>query len=102
MNVSISTELTTFAHEFGHCIGLPDEYSYTENDETVKYFKPDGSLDEAINCPVDGKYIDDPTAIIMSNAEGARIIKRHGWNIAIEAQELLREKIGREIKCDII
>ncbi|PJC98216.1 type VI secretion system tip protein VgrG [Janthinobacterium sp. BJB1] len=102
MNVSLATALTTYAHEFGHCVGMPDEYSYTEFEETVRYFKPDGTLDEPIVCHVNGTSPEDLTQSIMSYAEGARILKRHGWNIAIEAQELLSKKIGRKIRCDIV
>lgn len=102
MNVSLATALTTYAHEFGHCVGMPDEYSYTEFEETVRYFKPDGTLDEPIVCHVNGTSPQDLTQSIMSYAEGARILKRHGWNIAIEAQELLSKKIGRKIRCDIV
>ncbi|MEF2269916.1 type VI secretion system tip protein TssI/VgrG [Janthinobacterium sp. LS2A] len=102
MNVSLATELTTYAHEFGHCVGMPDEYSYTEFEETVRYFKPDGTLDAPIVCHVNGTSPQDLTQSIMSYAEGALILKRHGWNIAIEAQELLSKKIGRKIRCDIV
>lgn len=102
MNVSLLTELTTYAHEFGHCVGMPDEYSYTEFEETVRYFKPDGTLDAPIVCHVNGTSPQDLTQSIMSYAEGALILKRHGWNIAIEAQELLSKKIGRKIRCDIV
>lgn len=102
MNVSLATELTTYAHEFGHCVGMPDEYSYTEFEETIRYFKPDGTLDEPIVCHVNGTSPEDLTQSIMSYAEGALILKRHGWNIAIEAQELLSKKIGRKIRCDIV
>src|SRR6185436_14436706 len=28
MDVSKTTDAWTYAHEFGHCFGLPDEYSY--------------------------------------------------------------------------
>ncbi|SEN06378.1 type VI secretion system secreted protein VgrG [Duganella sp. CF517] len=103
VDVSLGTTDWTHAHEFGHCCGLPDEYSYTDGvDETVKYYKPDGTLSEAISAPFDGKDPKAADATIMA-AYGCTIVKpRHAWNIAIEVQELLRAKIGRKITCDII
>jgi hypothetical protein len=93
----------TYAHEFGHCVGLPDEYSYIARDtETVKYYKPDGTLDTAIVAPPRGKYSNAPDATIMSSDKNTIILKRHAWNIAIEVQELLRSKLGRNIKCSVI
>lgn len=103
VDVSLGTTDWTHAHEFGHCCGLPDEYSYTDGvDETVKYFKPDGTLGEAIFAPFDGKDANAADATIMG-AYSCTIVKpRHAWNIAIEVQELLRAKIGRKITCDIL
>ena len=103
VDVSLGTTEWTHAHEFGHCYGLPDEYSYTDGvDETVKYVKPDGSLGEAIPAPFDGKSVNDPSATIMGAFSSTKVLPRHGWIVAIEAQELLRAKIGRKIVCDII
>jgi hypothetical protein len=99
--VSNSTDDWTYAHEFGHCVGLPDEYSYTIFTETVKYIKPDGSLDTgiiAIPKTDGGKTVG---ATIMSTGGITTVLKRHAWNIAIEVQELLRAKLGREVKCTI-
>jgi type VI secretion system secreted protein VgrG len=101
MNVSKSTSDWTYAHEYAHCFGLPDEYSYTADNETVKYFKPDGSLDVAISAPAGGKAKTAADATIMSAHDNTTTLKRHGWNIAIEVQELLTTKLGRQIKCSI-
>lgn len=101
MNVSKSTDAWTYAHEFGHCVGLPDEYSYTPGqNDSVKYYKPDGSMSDAISAPPI-KPAGDADATIMSSVNNTAVLARHGWNIAIEAQALLREKIGRTVKCDI-
>jgi len=100
MKVQKSTDEWIYAHEFAHCVGLPDEYSYTKFTETVKYYKPDGSLDAAISAPP-LKPQNAPDASIMSSKYNTNKMKRHAWNIAIEVQELLRKKLGREIKCSI-
>ncbi|PYS89490.1 MAG: hypothetical protein DMF62_07125 [Acidobacteria bacterium] len=101
MNVSKTTDDWTYAHEVAHCFGLPDEYSYTADTETVKYFKPDGTMDDAISAPPDGKAKDDADATIMSAVNNTTVLKRHQWYVAIETQELLTSKLGRKIKCDI-
>lgn len=104
IDVSETTTDWVYAHEFGHCVGLPDEYGYYENStgDTVKYYKPDGTLDSAISAPYDGKSSTAPDATIMAAANSIVILPRHAWNIAIEAQELLRKRIGRKIECDIL
>lgn len=101
MNVAKSTDAWTYAHEFGHCVGLPDEYSYTSGQtDSVKYYKPDGTMSEAISAPpIKASTAADAT--IMSSVGNTKVLPRHGWNIAIEAQALLREKIGRTVICDI-
>lgn len=101
MNVAKSTSDWTYAHEFGHCVGLPDEYSYTADTETVKYYKPDGTLGAAISAPSGGKSKTATDATIMAAHGNTTTLKRHAWNIAIEVQELLKAKLGRDIKCTI-
>jgi type VI secretion system secreted protein VgrG len=100
MNVAKDTSDWVYAHEFAHCVGLPDEYSYSTETETVKYIKPDGTLDSAISAPT-FKAKDAADATIMSSHGNTTTLKRHAWNIAIETQKLLTEKMGRTIKCDI-
>lgn len=93
-----------FGHEFGHCIGLPDEYS-TQSDGTdtkIRYVKPDGTLDTAIDGPYEGKSENAPGASVMSTRNYTKTYPRHAWNIAIEAKDLLTEKIGRPITCKIV
>jgi type VI secretion system secreted protein VgrG len=101
MNVQKSTSDWTYAHEVAHCFGLPDEYSYTTDTETVKYYKPDGALDAAISAPPGGKSKTAADATIMSAVNNTKTLPRHGWHAAIEVQELLSAKLGRTIKCDI-
>ena len=101
MDVSKSTSAWIYAHEFGHCVGLPDEYSYSTATETVKYIKPDGTLDTAISAPFNGKLKTAPDATIMAAYDNTTTLTRHGWNIAIEVQELLTTSLGRSIKCSI-
>ncbi len=103
IDVSVNTDEWTYAHEFGHCYGLPDEYSYTENeDETVRYVKPDGTLDEPIMTPCLERDETGLPRVIMWATDSPIVKPRHGWQIAIEVQRLLRDKIGRKIKCDIL
>lgn len=101
MDVAKTTSDWTYAHEFGHCVGLPDEYSYTTDTETVKYIKPDGTLDTGVSAPPNGKKKTDADATIMAAVNNTIVLERHGWNVAIETQELLTAKIGRNIKCTI-
>jgi type VI secretion system secreted protein VgrG len=100
MNVSKDTDDWTYAHEVAHCFGLPDEYSYTTDNETVKYFKPDGTEDAAVSAPT-FKDKGAADATIMSSVNNTKVLKRHQWYVAIETQELLTAKLGRKIKCDI-
>jgi type VI secretion system secreted protein VgrG len=103
MDVSGSTTAWQYAHEFGHCFGLPDEYSYSPTDaQQVKYIKPDGTLDAAISAPPGGKSRTAADATIMSAIGNTTRLPRHAWAVAIEVQELLKQKLGRDVKCSIL
>lgn len=106
LDVSKDTGPWTYAHEFGHCYGLPDEYGYNpdaeENDQVV-YYKPDGTLDVPISVPYNGGDPSDPASTIMAAYGNTIILKRHGWLIAIEANDIFNERgLGRRIICDIV
>lgn len=101
MNVAKTTLDWTYAHEFGHCVGLPDEYSYTTDLETVKYIKPTGTLDAAVSAPYNGKSSTDADATIMAAHSCNTTLPRHAWLVAIETQELLTASLGRPVRCTI-
>jgi hypothetical protein len=103
MDVSKTTTAWTYAHEFGHCVGNPDEYSYTTDNETVQYYKPDGALDTTIiSAPPNGKLAGAVDATIMAAVNNAVVLPRHAWGVAREVQELLTAEIGRAIQCSVI
>jgi hypothetical protein len=101
MNVARDTSNWTFAHEFAHTVGVPDEYSHTSTPEGVKYYKPDGSLDELIRAPVP-PILFSRNSNIMSIGDNTRMMERHAWNIAIEVRDLLTERLRRQVRCTII
>lgn len=102
VNVWLDTSAWIFAHEFGHCVGLPDEYSTSAMKERmVTYYKPDGTADLALTARIDGEPQPESDKTIMSIHSSIVLKPRHAWNIAIEVGKLLTEKIGRKIKCDI-
>ena len=100
VNVQDSTTAWIFAHEFGHCVGLPDEYSTRGTADSVRYITPAGALDAAVTAPA-VKPPSDPSATIMSTYDNTTTLKRHCWNVAIEVQALLSSALGRAIKCTI-
>jgi len=101
--VATTTDGWTYAHEFAHCLGLPDEYSENEDDapDTVRYIRPDGSVDPATVEALAFRDSTDALATIMSTYHATRTHPRHAWNIAREVQELLRRDLGREITCTV-
>ncbi|MDI2090450.1 hypothetical protein [Commensalibacter oyaizuii] len=92
-----------FAHEFGHMLGLPDEYSGDDRfNKTVQYYKPDGTLDS--------QQIDAPR-VKPGDVEGATMMSsnvmkfplRLGWAFGIGAQILLDKKSKKgDYSCDVI
>jgi len=102
LNATVETTAWVFAHEFGHLIGLPDEYSNDpEVESIIKYYKPDGTLDKALTGTVVGKVKNGPESSIMSTYNSIVLHQRHAWNIAIEIQDFLTKKTGRTITCEI-
>lgn len=99
MNVGLDTTPKTFAHEFGHATGKPDEYSYKPPfNQQVHYQQVDGTLGPpVIAAPTWPSTVDDS---LMGTGDTVR--ERHGWSVAIETQELLTQKLGRQIRCTIV
>lgn len=95
MHIAATTPPWTFSHEFGHCIGLPDEYSHPG----VGYLKPGR----------DGLFLQRPGAYIPADRQGrvaaggrdpdlrtemsthqtTSLLPRHLWPTAIEVRRLL-------------
>ncbi|WP_258010185.1 PAAR domain-containing protein [Stenotrophomonas maltophilia] len=100
--IGLNSSAWVHAHEFAHCLGLPDEYidEGTESG-TIKYFRPDGILDSAVVTTQASRTEDDPEATIMFALDSTLTKPRHAWGIAREVRELLTEAIGREIVCAV-
>ncbi|WP_262071839.1 PAAR domain-containing protein [Stenotrophomonas sp. Marseille-Q5258] len=101
--VATTTDPWTYAHEFAHTLGLPDEYSENEDDasDTVRYIRPDGTVDPVGVEAMAYRDSTDPQATIMSTYHSAGTHPRHAWNIGREVQELLRRELGRELTCTV-
>jgi hypothetical protein len=83
------------AHEYGHTLCLEDEYFYAGvTSATVVYKKADGSSESVALEPSSGN--------IMYKHGDTHYLKRFYYFAAIEAQELLRTKSGRSVKCEIV
>ena len=96
MHIAATEPAWTFSHEFGHCIGLPDEYS----SPGVGCFKPDGR---------EGLLLQRPDAFVPANRQGgvtsgrrnpglrtemstnpnSSLLPRHLWPTAIEVRRLV-------------
>ena len=103
IHASVDTTPWTYAHEYGHCLGLPDEYddAAVESDAIVKFFLPSGTLDtEEVHAP-EFREDSDPLATIMSSVDCSVTRPRHCYNIGREVQELLTREIAREITCTV-
>jgi type VI secretion system secreted protein VgrG len=101
LEISLTTNTYIAAHEYAHLVGIADEYPDNDGGRSVRYVKPDSSLDTPIDL-IEYKEISSPLAGVMSTAYKFATVPRHAWNIAIEVQELLSDRLGRKIKCDII
>lgn len=102
MELGLASNSYIAAHEFAHCLGIPDEYPTDISYGTLRYRRPDGTFDKVIKITED-KPKESKQSTVMSTAYSKnRLLPRHAWNIAIEVQELLTTKLGRKIACDII
>lgn len=103
LNVSKNTNAWTMAHEYAHCVGIADEYSYRSGEVwTLRYYSPDRTLHEGVIEMPPIKRASDSTANIMSTVGVAITEPRHGWPVALGAQAHLSSEIGRRITCSII
>ena len=101
LEISLDTNTYVAAHEYGHIIGLPDEYPDDEDGKCVVYVKPDGSTDDPVDL-TEYTRKSSPLAGIMSTAYSFQTVPRHAWCVAIEVRDLLSQKTGRKIACEII
>lgn len=103
IHVNVDTDQWIHAHEFLHCLGLPDEYmDDREPPITIKYVEPNGELSADALVTVTMREADDPDSSMMFDQYNAKVKPRHAWNIGLEVQELLSREIGREITCTVI
>jgi type VI secretion system secreted protein VgrG len=105
INLNYTSGKLVFAHEFIHCLGVPDEYGKPAGYASLlNYFKPDGSLTPNLVAVSKGymEHEHDARWNIMSSNDSAKVELRHAWNIAIEVQSLLWEELGRHVSCDIL
>ncbi|MCU0911503.1 MAG: hypothetical protein MUE98_09220 [Rhodobacteraceae bacterium] len=87
----------TLCHEYGHTLGLHDEYFYGSNTSgTVTYKRANGTT-EAITLPQSGN--------MMATSGDFTMKKRFQYFVEIEAQELLRSAAGlgkAGITCEVV
>ncbi len=102
VSIALATDRQTHAHEYLHCVGLPDEYSYhkTEN-ELIRYYQPDGTLGPPITgVPDEGEPVPETRSILNSDDENLE--PRHGFHFAFEIQKIWKTKTGRDIVCEVL
>ena len=93
-----------YGHEFGHCIGLPDEYGTPG----VRYFRPEGGEGVLLRRPdasipanrqgrrtATGRDIDLRTE--MSTHSNSSLMPRHLWPTAIEVRRVMNQH-ARDIR----
>jgi type VI secretion system secreted protein VgrG len=103
--LNYTTSSRIMAHEFIHCLGVPDEYGKPEKTASIiNYYKPDGTMTDNMVVVSMGYMVaeNDKRGNIMSSKDAVNVELRHAWNIAIEVRTLLTKRIGRKISCDVI
>ncbi|WP_303748108.1 PAAR domain-containing protein [Stenotrophomonas pigmentata] len=101
--VNINTDEWVYAHEFGHCLGLPDEYMDPDQPapNMISYFLPDGTLSPNVLVTRSSSLPPEPSSTFLFNEYLRGVQPRHAWNIGLEVQELLTKEIGRQFACEI-
>lgn len=109
MHIAVDDPAWVYSHEFGHCIGVPDEYGHAG----VQYIRSNGAL---------GQILQRPDAVIPANRQGnihagvrdpdlrtgmstfanINLMPRHLWPTAMEVRKLLnrystRNKFGVDV-----
>lgn len=95
MHVAVDTPAWAFSHEFGHCIGLPDEYRH----HGVGYFKPEGREGVLLRRPgasipadkqgnITARGRDPDLRTELSTHSNSNLLPRHLWPTAIEVRRL--------------
>lgn len=84
----------TLKHEFGHAFGMPDEYFYSGvTAGTIEYKRADGTS---------ATITLEPAASLMKTRGNTSVEERFAYFAEIEAQDLFREKSGRDVVCEIV
>lgn len=103
VSVALGTDRHTHAHEYLHCIGLPDEYSYHKSEnELIRYYQPDGSLSQAIIGVPDLHEPAKESTSILNSSEAENLEPRHGFPVAYEIQKLWKAETGRDVVCKVL
>jgi hypothetical protein len=104
MHIAVDTAAWVYSHEFGHCIGLPDEYSHAG----VQFIRPNGVAGQILQRPdavipanrqgnVHGGVRDPDLRTSMSTHSNINLMPRHLWPTALEVRSLLNRH-GRHNK----
>lgn len=99
VQVNSGSSAWTMAHEFGHVIGLADEYVADRGISHFIYYAPDGSNSGYVERIPNGSLPFGRNIMAASNATG--MVARLFWCIAIESQSLLQQGLKRNVKCSI-
>lgn len=92
---------SAIAHEYGHALGLADEYTDDVENYWVRYREPMGGLGPVVLVesiyadPMNDNKGDD--TLMRDDSTSVVIEEHHAWNIAIEARDLFTEKLGRNV-----
>lgn len=102
MHIAVDDSAWVYSHEFGHCIGIPDEYSHAG----VQYIRPNGAVGQILQRPdaaipanrqgnVHGGVRDPDLRTGMSTFANTNLMPRHLWPTAIEVRKLLNRHSTR-------